>query len=68
MKRAAPPPPQPDDDWPVDRGRPLGLRLLALLGALSFVMLGLSSLAPLLQQGPAQPPAPPPGPPTGATS
>ena len=38
-----------DGDWPVDRGRPLGLRLLALLGALSFVMLGLSSLTPLLQ-------------------
>ena len=44
------PPFVPDDgDWPVDPGRPLGLRLLALLGAFSFVMLGLSSLAPLLQ-------------------
>jgi hypothetical protein len=48
-----------DDDWPVDRGRPLGLRLLALLGALSFVMLGLSSLAPLLQPQPANPPTMP---------
>jgi len=59
--------PDPDwdpDDWPVDRGRPLGLRLLALLGAFSFVMIGLGSLAPLLQQQPRQPPALPtrPGP------
>jgi len=51
-------PPEPDDgDWPVDRGRPLGLRLLALLGAFSFVMLGLSSLAPLLH--PPEPTPPP---------
>lgn len=52
------PEPNDDGDWPVDRGRPLGLRLLALLGALSFVMLGLSSLTPLLQPlrtPPAQP-------------
>jgi len=42
-------PPWPDDDDTIeDRRRPLGLRLLALLGALAFVMLGLSSLAPLL--------------------
>lgn len=43
-------PPWPDDDSDriEDPGRPLGLRLLALLGALAFVMLGLSSLAPLL--------------------
>jgi hypothetical protein len=41
----------------VDRGRPLGLRLLALLGAFSFVMLGLSSLAPLLH--PPEPTPPP---------
>jgi hypothetical protein len=41
----------------VDRGRPLGLRLLALLGAFSFVMLGISSLVPLLR-----PPLPPPMP------
>ena len=46
-------PPEPDDgDWPIDRGRPLGLRLLALLGAFSFVMLGLSSLVPLLHPQP----------------
>ncbi|MFZ9849357.1 MAG: hypothetical protein ACO3FA_03725 [Vulcanococcus sp.] len=51
------PHPQPvDDDWPVDRGRPLALRLLALLGALSFVLLGLSVLAPLLHPQPAAPP------------
>ena len=43
-----------DDELPVDRGRGLGLRLLALLGALSFLMLGISTIAPLLQ------PAPPP--------
>jgi len=57
-QRPLPPatPPDADDDWPVDPGRPLGLRLLALLGALSFVMLGLSSLVPLLNP---QPPAPP---------
>jgi hypothetical protein len=53
-------PPEPDDgDWPIDRGRPLGLRLLALLGAFSFVMLGLSSLAPLLHPPELRPPAMP---------
>lgn len=52
-----PPPPQrldtpceDGDDWPIDRGRPWLLRLLALVGALAFVMLGLNSLLPLLQQ------------------
>jgi len=44
-----------DGDWPVDRGRPLGLRLLALVGAISFVMLGLSVIAPLLQPSPPSP-------------
>ncbi len=44
------------EDWPVDRGRPLGLRLLALVGALAFVMLGINSLLPVLQ-GPQQPPS-----------
>jgi hypothetical protein len=59
-------PPEPDDgDWPVDRGRPLGLRLLALLGALSFVMLGLSSLAPLLHPPQRRPPALPQRPAVG---
>ena len=56
------PPEQQDGDWPVDRGRPLGLRLLALLGAFSFVMLGLSSLAPLLHPPQRQLPAKETGP------
>jgi hypothetical protein len=51
------PPDLDDGDWPVDRGRPLGLRLLALLGAFSFLMLGLSSLAPLLHPPQPEPPA-----------
>lgn len=38
------------DDWPIDQGRPWGLRLLALVGALAFVMLGISSLLPVFQQ------------------
>ena len=42
-----------DDELPVDRGRGLGLRLLALLGALSFLMLGISTIAPLLQPAPS---------------
>ncbi len=50
-----------EDDAPlVDQGRSLGLRLLALLGAFSFLMLGLGSLAPLLR--PAPPPRLPPAP------
>ncbi|MEB3234372.1 MAG: hypothetical protein VKM98_02995 [Cyanobacteriota bacterium] len=46
-----------DDDAPlVDPGRNLGLRLLALLGAFSFLMLGLASvLIPLLQSPPPSP-------------
>jgi hypothetical protein len=49
-----PEPHRSDDDWAVDPGRPLPLRLLALLGAFSFVMLGLSSvLLPLMQRPPA---------------
>ena len=49
-----PHPPERDDDEEllVDRGRSLGLRLLALLGAFSFLMLGISSIAPLLQPPP----------------
>lgn len=38
------------DDWPIDQGRPWWLRLLALLGALGFVMLGVNSLLPALEQ------------------
>ena len=43
---------------PVDRGLPPGLRVLALVGALSFVMLGLNSLVPLLQMPPPPPEMP----------
>ena len=46
---------EPLDEPLVDPGRSIGLRLLALVGAFSFLMLGISSLAPLLQ--PAPPPA-----------
>ncbi|SBO44438.1 conserved protein of unknown function [Cyanobium sp. NIES-981] len=65
-----PPPPRQDDPaeglshdpdaMPQRQGLPLGLRILALLGALSFVMLGVNSLLPLLRWPPAPPP--PPGP------
>jgi hypothetical protein len=44
------------EDWPVDPGRPLLLRLLALLGAFSFLMLGLGSLPQLLRSPPSSPP------------
>ncbi|MEI6829925.1 MAG: hypothetical protein WCK64_08770 [Synechococcaceae cyanobacterium ELA445] len=54
------------DDWPVDQGRPLGLRLLALVGALAFVMLGISSLLPVLQRQ-QQPPSLPTQPPTAVS-
>ncbi len=40
----------------------LGMRLLALLGAFSFVMLGLSSLAPLLHPPQREAPATETGP------
>ncbi|MBM5802695.1 MAG: hypothetical protein FJ078_01025 [Cyanobacteria bacterium K_DeepCast_35m_m2_155] len=53
-----------DDDLPlVDPGRNLGLRLLALVGALSFLMLGLASvLVPLLQLPRSPMPVPKPEP------
>lgn len=56
-----PPWPEDDEDPLQDPGRPLGLRLLALLGALAFVMLGVSSIAPLLHPpaAPEQPLRPP---------
>ena len=38
------------EGWDTDPGRPLGLRLLALLGALSFLALGISSLLSILQR------------------
>jgi hypothetical protein len=41
------------EGWDRDPGRPLALRLLALLGATSFLALGPNSLLPILQrQGP----------------
>ena len=45
-----PQPREDEHDWPEDRGRPWLLRLLALLGAFAFVMLGVNSLLPLIQQ------------------
>jgi hypothetical protein len=41
-----------------DRGMPLPLRVLAAVGAFSFLMLGLSSLVPLLRMPPPAPPDP----------
>jgi len=52
-QRKLPVEPIDPEGWNKDPGRPLGLRLLALLGALSFLALGISSLLPILQrQGP----------------
>jgi hypothetical protein len=42
----------------VDPGRSLPLRLLALLGAASFLMLGISSVVVPLMQPPDPPPMP----------
>lgn len=44
-----------DDEMPMQWSRPLALRLLALVGAASFVMIGLSVVIPLLQPQPPQP-------------
>ena len=38
------------EGWDKDPGRPLGLLVLALLVALSFLALGISSLLPMLQR------------------
>ena len=59
MRNRKPLPPSMEDqeDWPIDHGRPLLLRLLALLGALGFVMLGVNSLLPAFE-----PPSPRPMP------
>jgi len=59
MRNRTPLPPSMEDqeDWPIDQGRPLLLRLLALLGALGFVMLGVNSLLPAFE-----PPSPRPMP------
>jgi hypothetical protein len=48
-------PPGDDDDLPTGQGLSLPLRLLALVGALSFLMLGLSSVVPLLRPPPPTP-------------
>ena len=47
------------EGWDKDPGRPLGLRLLALLGAFSFLSLGIINLMPILQNKgiQARPPA-----------
>ncbi|MCP9780115.1 MULTISPECIES: hypothetical protein [Cyanobium] len=59
MRNRKPLPPSMEDqeDWPIDQGRPVLLRLLALLGALGFVMLGVNSLLPAFE-----PPSPKPMP------
>ena len=49
-RKPLPPLREDQDDWPIDQGRPLLLRLLALLGALGFVMLGVNSLLPAFEQ------------------
>jgi hypothetical protein len=49
-RKPLPPSREDQDDWPIDQGRPLLLRLLALLGALGFVMLGVNSLLPAFEQ------------------
>ena len=59
--RAALAPVADDDAPPERRGMPLPLRILAGVGALSFLLIGLNSL--LLPQ--AAPPASPPPPPAG---
>jgi hypothetical protein len=44
-----------EDELLEDPGRGLGLRLLALLGVFSFLMLGISSMAPLFPPTPSPP-------------
>ena len=56
-RKPLPPSMEDQDDWPIDQGRPWLLRLLALLGALGFVMLGINSLLPAFE-----PPSPRPMP------
>ncbi|MEO1004024.1 MAG: hypothetical protein AAFX65_13055 [Cyanobacteria bacterium J06638_7] len=56
------PPDDPSEHDELPRSEGLSLRLLALLGAFSFVMLGLSSVLPLLRP---EPPAPLPDQPRG---
>ena len=56
-RKPLPPSMEDQDDWPIDQGRPVLLGLLALLGALGFVMLGVNSLLPAFE-----PPSPRPMP------
>ena len=61
VPRAKPPIDLDDQDEPmVDPGRGLGLRLLAVLGAVSFLMLGVSSIVVPLMQPAGPPPRPNP--------
>ena len=54
------------EGWDKDPGRPLGLRLLALLGARSFPALGISRLLPILRRSEPTPQRrEPPGQPYG---
>ncbi|MCP9778741.1 MULTISPECIES: hypothetical protein [unclassified Cyanobium] len=62
-RKPLPPLREDQDDWPIDQGRPLLLRLLALLGVLGFVMLGVNSLLPAFE-----PPSPRPMPDQGNRS
>jgi hypothetical protein len=48
-------PPDDDNDLPTGPSLSLPLRLLALLGAFSFLMIGLSSVVPLLRSPPPRP-------------
>jgi hypothetical protein len=50
--------PKHDDKDLEDRGMPLSLRILAAVGAFSFLMLGLNSLVPLLRLPRPAPPDP----------
>ena len=56
-RKPLPPSMEDQDDWPIDQGRPWLLRLLALRGALGFVMMGVNSLLPAFE-----PPSPRPMP------
>jgi hypothetical protein len=49
IRRIAPGELDPADPWPDRSGMPLVLRILAGIGALSFLLLGINSLLPALQ-------------------
>jgi hypothetical protein len=50
--------PDRDDESLEERRMSLPLRVLAAVGAFSFLMLGLNSLVPLLRMPPSSPPDP----------